>query len=47
MASHQRPAPEIGICYGCHRRVLLNEKRLCMMCASVGGPLRIGRRARP
>jgi hypothetical protein len=41
MVRYGKPKPEIGICYGCHNRVLLNERRLCMMCANMGGPVRV------
>lgn len=43
MSQYPRPKPEIGICYGCHRRVLLNEKRLCMLCANMNDPMRTER----
>jgi hypothetical protein len=37
---------EVGICYGCHRTlVLCAERRLCMMCSEYDGPLTLNRQA--
>lgn len=27
-------APDVGICYGCHRTSALNHKRQCLRCAN-------------
>lgn len=33
---------EVGICYGCHRTLLLCvRRRLCMMCSDYDGPLTV------